>query len=68
MIQLELQMDMLWVLFGSTIKVRPMSISEQNATSRNQVTGLAATLLHLHLCCILKNILLMLSRIQSYSL
>lgn len=45
MIQLELQMDMLWVLFGSTIKVRPMSISEQNATSRNQVTGLAATLL-----------------------
>jgi len=45
MIQLELQMDMLWVLFGSTIKVRPMSISEQNATSRNQGMGLAATLL-----------------------
>lgn len=50
MIQLEMQMDMLWVLFGSTTKVRPMSVSEQNATSRNQVTGLAETLLFFSIC------------------
>lgn len=50
MIWLEMQMDMLWVLFGSTTKVRPMSISEQNATSRNQVTDLAETLLLFSIC------------------
>jgi len=43
-IQIKLQMDMLWALFGTTTEGRLVSISEQNATSTNQVTGLAETL------------------------
>lgn len=45
MIQLKLQVDMLWALFGTTTDCRLFSASEQNTTSMNQVTGMAETLL-----------------------
>lgn len=35
----KLQMDIVWVLFGTTTEVRLVSISEQNNSSTSQVKG-----------------------------